>query len=83
MAEVFKQLYNKKPYVVGMGGTIPVCGLFQRNLGADVINFAFGLKDENIHAPDEFFRIASFERARKAWGLLLEELGSRVDLEDQ
>ena len=74
-AAVFKQLYDKKPYVVGMGGTIPVCGLFKQNLGADVINFAFGLKDENIHAPDEFFRISSFERARKAWGLLLESLG--------
>ena len=75
VAEVFKQLYTKKPYVVGMGGTIPVCGLFKRNLDADVINFAFGLKDENIHAPDEFFRISSFERAQKAWGLLLESLG--------
>ena len=75
-AKVFKALYSKKPYVVGMGGTIPVCGLFKKNLGADVINFAFGLKDENIHAPDEFFRIASFERAQKAWGLLLESLGN-------
>ena len=73
-AAVFKQLYNKKPFVVGMGGTIPVCGLFSRHLNADVINFSFGLKDENIHAPDEFFRVASFELAQKAWGLLLETL---------
>ena len=74
-ARVFEQLYKKKPYVVGMGGTIPVCGMFKKNLNADVINFSFGLKDENIHAPDEFFRISSFERAQKAWGLLLEALG--------
>lgn len=73
-AAVFKQIYSKAPFVVGMGGTIPVCGLFSRHLNADVINFSFGLKDENIHAPDEFFRIASFERAKKAWGLLLENL---------
>jgi acetylornithine deacetylase/succinyl-diaminopimelate desuccinylase-like protein len=74
-ASVFKKLYEKAPYVVGMGGTIPVCGLFKKNLNVDVINFAFGLKDENIHAPDEFFRVSSFERAQKAWGLLLEALG--------
>lgn len=77
-AAVFRKLYSKTPYVVGMGGTIPVCGLFSKHLNADVINFAFGLKDENIHAPDEFFRIASFERAQKAWGLLLETLAGNA-----
>lgn len=74
-AKVLKQVYGRDPYVVGMGGTIPVCGLFHRQLKADVINFAFGLKDENIHAPDEFFRIDSFTRGLKAWGMLLETLG--------
>lgn len=40
-----------------------------------MVNFAFGLKDENIHAPDEFFRLASFERGQQAYGLMLEQLG--------
>jgi len=40
-----------------------------------MVNFAFGLKDENIHAPDEFFRISSFERASKAYCMMLERLG--------
>ena len=73
-AAVLEKLYGKKPLVVGMGGTIPVCGLFYRHLKANTVNFAFGLKDENIHAPDEFFRMSSFERARTAWAMLLESL---------
>jgi acetylornithine deacetylase/succinyl-diaminopimelate desuccinylase-like protein len=58
-----------------MGGTIPVSGLFLKSLNAHMVSFAFGLKDENIHAPNEFFRLASFERGQQAYGLMLEELG--------
>jgi acetylornithine deacetylase/succinyl-diaminopimelate desuccinylase-like protein len=36
--------------------------------------FAFGLHDENAHAPDEFFRLASYARAQRAWGRLFEVL---------
>jgi acetylornithine deacetylase/succinyl-diaminopimelate desuccinylase-like protein len=39
-----------------------------------MVNFAFGLKDENIHAPDEFFRISSFKRGLNAYGMMLERL---------
>ncbi len=41
----------------------------------NTVNFAFGLKDENIHAPDEFWRLKNFKLAQKAHGMLLEELG--------
>ena len=73
-AQVLTKLYGKKPLVARMGGTIPVSGLFFRTLDAHMINFAFGLKDENIHAPDEFFRLSSFDRAQRAWAMLLEAL---------
>jgi len=72
---VLKQIYGKEPYPVRMGGTIPVSGMFLKFLNAHMVNFAFGLKDENIHAPDEFFRLASFERGQQAYCLMLEELG--------
>jgi len=74
-SEILKELYGKEPYVTRMGGTIPVSGIFLKYLGAHMVNFAFGLKDENIHAPDEFFRISSFERASKAYCMMLERLG--------
>ena len=72
---VLKKLYDKEPYIARTGGTIPVCGLFLKFLGAHLVNFAFGLEDENLHAPDEFFRIGSFKRGLSAYGMILEELG--------
>jgi len=72
---VLKALYGKEPYIVRTGGTIPVSGLFLKSLGAYMVNFAFGLEDENLHAPDEFFRISSFKRGLNAYGMILEELG--------
>jgi acetylornithine deacetylase/succinyl-diaminopimelate desuccinylase-like protein len=73
---VLKELYGKEPYVARMGGTIPVCGIFLKELGAHIVNFAFGLKDENIHAPDEFFRISSFELGQEAYCMMLAQLGN-------
>ena len=46
-------------------------------LGASTVNFAFGLMDEQIHAPDEFLRLSSFRRGPVAYGRLLHRLGQR------
>ena len=73
---VLKKLYDKEPYIARTGGTIPVCGSFLKYLGAHLVNFAFGLEDENLHAPDEFFRISSFKRGLQAYGMILEELSN-------
>ena len=72
---VLTELYERPPYMIRMGGSIPVCPLFRRELGAYTLNFAFGLGDENLHAPDEFFRLSSFRRGQRAYGLLLKALG--------
>ncbi len=73
-ASVLSRLYGTAPYIARMGGTIPVCGLFLRHLDAAMVNFSFGLGDENIHAPDEFFRLQNFRRAQRAYCMILEEL---------
>lgn len=74
---VLAELYGQEPYVARMGGTIPVSGIFLKFLKAHMVNFAFGLNDENIHAPDEFFRIGSFKRSSEAYGLVLERLSKK------
>jgi acetylornithine deacetylase/succinyl-diaminopimelate desuccinylase-like protein len=71
---VHKELFGKEPYYARMGGSIPVCGIFLKELGAYTVNFAFGLNDENVHGPDEFFRLKSFLRAQLGYGMLLEQL---------
>jgi len=74
---VLKDLYGKEPYWVRMGGTIPANAMFRTYLGAYTIVFAFGLNDELQHSPNEFFRLSSYERGQKAYGMLLERLGAR------
>ncbi|UCH23640.1 MAG: dipeptidase [Deltaproteobacteria bacterium] len=71
---VHKSLFSKEPYYTRMGGSIPVCNIMLKHLGAYTVNFAFGLNDENAHAPDEFFRLTSFELGQKAYGMILEQL---------
>lgn len=72
--DVHRKIFGKEPYYARMGGSIPVCGIFLKELGAYTVNFAFGLNDENIHGPDEFFRLKSFSRAQLAYGMLLKQL---------
>lgn len=75
-AAVLEEVYGKKPYYERTGGSIPVCELFQEHLGAYTVSFAFGLMDEQIHSPNEFYRLASFERGRVAYCKLLARLGA-------
>ncbi len=74
---VLTELYGKAPYYWRIGGSIPVCELFLSMLGAYTVNFGFGLMDEQIHAPDEFFRLSSFRRGQVAYGRILHRLEKR------
>jgi len=73
--DVLTEIYGRPPYEARMGGTIPVCVLFLRSLGAPTVVFAFGLDDERVHAPNEFFRLSSFELGQTAYCRILERLG--------
>lgn len=72
---VLTELYGRQPYLTRLGGSIPACAIFLSGLRAYTVIFGFALKDENLHAPNEFFRLSSFERGERAWPLLLERLG--------
>jgi len=74
-ASVLRDVYGKDPYHIRSGGTIPVNALFLRHLNAYTIVFSFGLTDERQHSPNEFFRLSSYERGQKAYGMLLNRLG--------
>ncbi len=74
---ILKEVYGREPYRIRMGGTIPANAMFLSLLGAYTLVFAFGLQDELQHSPNEFFRLSSFERGQKAYGMLLNLLGER------
>lgn len=78
---VLEELYGCPPYHTRMGGTLPVCGLLLDLLDVHTVTFAFGLEDENAHAPDEFFRLDSFERGQEAYRLLLRRLAQQDGLQ--
>ena len=75
VAEVLSALYGKAPYQVRTGGSIPVMSLLLQELGVHGAVMAFGLNDENIHAPNEFYRLSSYRKSQTAYCMLLERLG--------
>ncbi len=76
-AEVLTELYGTAPYHVRSGGSLPICSHFRDILGVYSLNFSFALEDENFHSPNEFFRLASFEKGQRAYVMLLEKLAER------
>ena len=74
-AEVLTEVYGKAPYVTRTGGSIPVMTMLLNELGVHATVFAFGMNDENIHAPNEFFRLSNFRIGQTAYCKLLERLG--------
>ncbi len=75
--EVLQEVYGKTPLEVGMGGSIPVLDLFQRILGIETVFFSFAVGDEDIHAPNEFFRISRILEGQHAWALFWAKLAER------
>jgi acetylornithine deacetylase/succinyl-diaminopimelate desuccinylase-like protein len=78
-ARVLRDLYDTEPYLIRSGGTIPVNSLFLQYLNTYTIVFAFGLRDERVHSPNEFFRLSSFEKGQKAYGTLFNRLAGELE----
>ena len=76
-SSVLQEVYEKEPYQIRIGGTIPANAIFLQHLQTYTIVFAFGLQDERQHSPNEFFRLSSYERGQKAYGMLLHRLGEQ------
>lgn len=64
-----------KPIHVRLGASVPITSLFKETLGIDTLMFGFNLPDEDVHAPNEFFRLSSISQGLQAWTRLLDELG--------
>ena len=47
--------------------------MFLNSLGVYTVNFAFGLNDERIHSPNEFFRLREF----RTWAARLLHVAER------
>ena len=74
--EVLAEVYGREPYRTRLGGSIPVLTTLLDVLGVHAVMFGFSHDDENLHAPDEFFRLAVYRKGQTAYVRLLEKLGA-------
>lgn len=72
---VLERVLGRPPVPVRLAATVPVTALFKELLGIDTLMFGFGLPDEDVHAPNEFFRLSSIPLGLRGWVMLLDALG--------
>ncbi|SEJ88420.1 MULTISPECIES: dipeptidase [unclassified Variovorax] len=73
---VLERETGRRPIHVRLGASVPVTSIFKEMLGIDTLMFGFNLPDEDVHAPNEFFRLQSIGEGTRAWTLLLAELAT-------
>ncbi len=71
---VVEQVHGTKPLRVGIGGTLPISAMAKKILSLETVTLSYAIADEQIHAPNEFFRLSSLDDGLKAWTRLLAEL---------
>ena len=83
LAQVY-DLANGKDDIAyyGMGGSIPIVALLKKYLDMETTMFGFALADDNMHAPNEFWREECLRRVQKFGGdgVVIAFLFSRMDV---
>ncbi|MCK4901314.1 MAG: M20/M25/M40 family metallo-hydrolase, partial [Anaerolineales bacterium] len=59
--QAFEATWGKRALLYRQGGSIPIMGMLQRELGVPITNFGYG-NGGNGHAPNEFYRLEHFYR---------------------
>lgn len=59
-AKAMETTFGKTPIPVRGGGSIPICALFEKELGIKIVFMGFGLDSDNLHSPNEKFNIDNF-----------------------
>ena len=59
-AKAIATTFGKDPIPVRGGGSIPICSLFEQELGLKIVFMGFGLDSDNLHSPNEKYDIVNF-----------------------
>jgi acetylornithine deacetylase/succinyl-diaminopimelate desuccinylase-like protein len=59
-AQAIATTFGKEPIPVRGGGSIPICSLFEQELGLKIVFMGFGLDSDNLHSPNEKYDIVNF-----------------------
>lgn len=73
-ARAIKVGFGKEPVFTKEGGSIPIVGDFKSILGVDTLLIGYCQNDDNIHSPNERFKLRDFERACRTGAALPFEL---------
>lgn len=55
-----EKTFGKAPIPVRGGGSIPICSLFEKELGLKIVFMGFGLDSDNLHSPNEKFDLVNY-----------------------
>jgi acetylornithine deacetylase/succinyl-diaminopimelate desuccinylase-like protein len=75
-SEVLTDLFGQPPYHVYVGGSIPISTFFLNHVGANMVNFGWSTGDENLHAPNEFYRLKNFRRGMAGYCQIIHRLSA-------
>lgn len=59
-SKAIEKSFGKIPVPVRGGGSIPICSLFEKELGVKIVFMGFGLDSDNLHSPNEKYDIVNY-----------------------
>ena len=59
-SKAIETTFGKEPIPVRGGGSIPICSLFEKELGLKIVFMGFGLDSDNLHSPNEKYDLANY-----------------------
>lgn len=59
-AKAMEATFGKQPIPVRGGGSIPICALFEKELGIKIVFMGFGLDSDNLHSPNEKYNLDNY-----------------------